>query len=73
MIERLIRFVDILRMILGNARWSLSFLHFILSEIFDLAEDFESGPNDQEAFTQKRTCIEPSSLVPQTSLISNLQ
>lgn len=65
MIEKLIRSIDILRMILGNARWSLSFLHFILSEIFDLAEDFESVLNDQEAFTQKRMRVEPSSLIPQ--------
>lgn len=44
-------------MILGNARWTLQFSHFILSEIFDLADDFESVFTDQEAFTQKRMDI----------------
>ncbi|KAJ5587671.1 Mediator complex subunit Med16 [Penicillium hispanicum] len=44
---------EILRMILGNTKWTLSFSHFILSEIFDLADDFDGLLNDQEAFTQK--------------------
>jgi mediator of RNA polymerase II transcription subunit 16 len=41
-------------MILGNAKWTLDFSHFILSEILDLAAEFEDVFNDQEAFTQKR-------------------
>lgn len=45
---------EILRMILGNAKWTLDFSHFVLSEILDLAADFEDVFNDQEAFTQKR-------------------
>lgn len=46
---------EILRMILGNTKWTLDFDHFILSEIFDLADEFESVFTDQEAFTQKCT------------------
>lgn len=41
-------------MILGNAKWTLDFSHFVLSEILDLAAEFEDVFNDQEAFTQKR-------------------
>lgn len=41
-------------MVLGNTKWSLDFLHYLLIEIFDLADDFEGVSNDQEAFTQKR-------------------
>lgn len=48
-------------MILGNTRWTLDFSHFVLSEAFDLADEFESVLNDQEAFTLKRT---PPSLSP---------
>jgi len=53
-------------MILGNTKWTLDFDHFILSEIFDLADEFEGVFTDQEAFTQKRThaynCPTPSIL-----------
>lgn len=55
----LIKFIDLLTMILGNARWGLNFSHFILREIIDLADEFESVSNDQEAFTQKRMHIQP--------------
>lgn len=41
-------------MILGNAKWTLSLLHFILSEIFDLTDDFQDDFSDQEAFNRKR-------------------
>jgi len=50
---------EILRMILGNTRWTLDFSHFVLSEAFDLADEFESVFNDQEAFTQKRNLPSP--------------
>lgn len=46
-------------MILGNARWTLNFSHFILNEIFDLADEFENVFTDQEAFAQKRMDIKP--------------
>lgn len=45
---------EIVRIILGNARWSLDFCHFVLSEIFDLADEFEGLFTDQEALIQKR-------------------
>lgn len=41
-------------MVLGNTKWTLDFSHFILNEIFDLADEFEDVFNDPEAFTQKR-------------------
>lgn len=45
--------LEILRVILGNAKWGLDFSHFVLNEIFDLADEFDDL-TDQEAFTQKR-------------------
>lgn len=45
---------DVLRMVLGNTRWVLDFSQYILNEVFDLADEFESVLSDQEAFTQKR-------------------
>lgn len=68
--QKLIRSTEFLRMILGNAKWGLSFSHFILRDIFDLADDFQSVLNDQEAFTQKRTHTNPFHH-PTTSLTSN--
>lgn len=59
---------EILRMILGNTRWTLDFSHFVLSEAFDLADEFESVFNDQEAFTQKR-----NNPIPLTPLFLRLQ
>ncbi|GCB22497.1 mediator of RNA polymerase II transcription subunit 16 [Aspergillus awamori] len=44
---------DVLRMMLGNTRWALDFSLYILNELFDLADDFESVSADQEAFSQK--------------------
>ncbi|CAG8331554.1 unnamed protein product [Penicillium salamii] len=44
---------DVLRMVLGNTKWTLDFSHFILNEIIDLADEFEDSFNDPEAFTQK--------------------
>ena len=48
---------------LGNTKWTLDFSHFILSEIFDLADNFESVLNDQEAFTQKCKLLSSISFV----------
>lgn len=53
----LIETKDVLRMVLGNTKWTLDFSHFLLSEIFDMADEFEDVFNDSEAFTQK--CKEP--------------
>ncbi|KAL4905887.1 mediator of RNA polymerase II transcription subunit 16 [Aspergillus multicolor] len=44
---------DVLRMVLGNTKWALDFSLYILNELFDLADDFESVSSDQEAFNQK--------------------
>ncbi|KAI2790102.1 Mediator of RNA polymerase II transcription subunit 16 [Penicillium oxalicum] len=43
----------ILHALLGNTRWALSMSQFILNEILDLADDFESVLHDSEAFSQK--------------------
>ena len=40
-------------MVVGNATWALDFLHYILNELFELADEFESTFADQEAFAQK--------------------
>jgi mediator of RNA polymerase II transcription subunit 16 len=40
-------------MVLGNTKWTLDFSHFLLNEIFDMADEFEDVFNDPEAFTQK--------------------
>jgi mediator of RNA polymerase II transcription subunit 16 len=56
-------------MILGNAKWTLDFSHFILSEILDLAAEFEDVFNDQEAFTQKRKSYPSYSPSPPSSYI----
>lgn len=45
--------IDVLRMVLGNTKWALDFSFYVLNELFDLADDFESLSGDQEAFTQK--------------------
>jgi mediator of RNA polymerase II transcription subunit 16 len=42
-------------MVLGNTRWALDFSLYLLNELFDLADEFESVASDQEAFTQKRS------------------
>lgn len=44
---------DVLRLVLGNTKWTLDFLHYILNELFGLADEFESVFSDQGAFTQK--------------------
>ncbi|PYH92172.1 mediator of RNA polymerase II transcription subunit 16 [Aspergillus ellipticus CBS 707.79] len=44
---------DVVRMMLGNTKWALDFSLYILNELFDLADEFESLSNDQEAFNQK--------------------
>lgn len=46
--------LDVLRMVLGNTKWVLDFFLYTLNELFDLADEFESVPTDQEAFNQKR-------------------
>lgn len=44
-------------MILGNTKWALDFSHYVLDELFDLQDDFESVFSDQEAFAQKGKCM----------------
>lgn len=40
-------------MILGNTKWALGFANYILDELFDLQDEFQSVFSDQEAFAQK--------------------
>ncbi|KAJ6112846.1 hypothetical protein N7512_008170 [Penicillium capsulatum] len=60
--------LKILRVILGNAKWGLSFSHFVLGEIFDLADDFDDL-TDQEAFTQK---LKTTNSLPLIILLSSM-
>lgn len=60
-------FKEILQMLLGNIKWVLDFTHFILSEAFDLADEFDTLFTDQEAFTQK--CKSSTTLTKRTRLL----
>ncbi|KAJ5329439.1 Mediator complex subunit Med16 [Penicillium brevicompactum] len=60
---------DVLRMVLGNTKWTLDFSHFILNEIFDLADEFEDVFNDPEAFTQK---LKTTTSLPLLILLSSM-
>ncbi|CAI7568178.1 unnamed protein product [Penicillium bialowiezense] len=60
---------DVLRMVLGNTKWTLDFSHFILNEIFDLADEFEDVFNDPEAFTQK---LKSTTSLPLLILLSSM-
>lgn len=59
----------ILHALLGNTRWALDLFRYILSEIFDLADEFESVLHDSEAFTQKCT-FHPHNIRPVYQLTS---
>ncbi|KAL4976798.1 mediator of RNA polymerase II transcription subunit 16 [Aspergillus desertorum] len=60
---------DVLRMVLGNTKWALDFSLYILNELFDLADDFESVSSDQEAFNQK---LKSTSSLPLIILLSSM-
>ncbi|KAL4916259.1 mediator of RNA polymerase II transcription subunit 16 [Aspergillus aurantiobrunneus] len=60
---------DVLRMVFGNTKWVLDFSFYILNELFDLADDFESVSSDQEAFNQK---IKSTASVPLIILLSSM-
>ncbi|KAJ5714011.1 Mediator complex subunit Med16 [Penicillium malachiteum] len=53
---------EVLKVILGNIKWVLDFSHWILSEMFDLADEFESI-TDQEGFMQKLKTVNSTSLL----------
>ncbi|KAF3385576.1 Mediator of RNA polymerase II transcription subunit 16 [Penicillium rolfsii] len=59
----------IIHALLGNTRWALDFSHYILSEIFDLADDFEGVLHDSEAFTQK---LKSTTSLPLLILLSSM-
>jgi mediator of RNA polymerase II transcription subunit 16 len=44
---------DAIRILLGNTKWALDLLHYVLNDILDLADDLESLLPDQEALAQK--------------------
>ncbi|KAL2785045.1 mediator of RNA polymerase II transcription subunit 16 [Aspergillus keveii] len=60
---------DVLRMVLGNTRWALDFSLYLLNELFDLADEFESVASDQEAFTQK---LKSTTSLPLIILLSSM-
>ena len=41
----------VLRMVLGNVKWMLDFLHYVVNGLFALADDLQGI--DGEAFAQK--------------------
>lgn len=43
---------DVLRMVFGNTKWALDFLHYILNGLFDLADDLENTFDNPEVFAQ---------------------
>ena len=44
---------DAIRILLGNTKWALDLLHYVLNDLLDLADDLESLLSDQEALAQK--------------------
>ncbi|KAL4893963.1 mediator complex, subunit Med16 [Aspergillus ambiguus] len=60
---------EALRILLGNTKWALDFLHYILNELLDLADEFESVSSDQEAFAQK---LKSTSSLPLVILLSSM-
>ncbi|KAJ5246826.1 Mediator complex subunit Med16 [Penicillium chermesinum] len=60
---------EILRVILGNTKWALSFASYLLSEVFDLADEFDGLFTDQEAFTQK---LKTTNSLPLIILLSSM-
>ncbi|KAN0067719.1 Mediator complex, subunit Med16 [Elaphomyces granulatus] len=54
---------DVLRMVLGNAKWILDLSYYVLDDVFDLADEFESVFSDQEAFAQKVKSTNSFSLI----------
>ncbi|KAI9041628.1 mediator of RNA polymerase II transcription subunit 16 [Aspergillus affinis] len=60
---------DALRILLGNTKWALDFLHFVLNDLLDLADEFEDVFSDQEAFAQK---LKTATSLPLIILLSSM-
>ncbi|KAL4941327.1 hypothetical protein BDV06DRAFT_229775 [Aspergillus oleicola] len=60
---------DVVRMVLGNTKWALDFSLYILNELFDLADEFESVSSDQESFNQK---LKSTASLPLIILLSSM-
>ncbi|GAB1196322.1 mediator complex subunit [Aspergillus pseudonomiae] len=54
---------DAIRILLGNTKWALDLLHYVLNDLLDLADDLESLLSDQEAFAQKLKTINSLPLI----------
>ncbi|KAE8372148.1 mediator of RNA polymerase II transcription subunit 16 [Aspergillus bertholletiae] len=54
---------DSIRILLGNTKWALDLLHYVLNDLLDLADDLESLLSDQEAFAQKLKTINSLPLI----------
>ncbi|KAJ1714501.1 mediator of RNA polymerase II transcription subunit 16 [Aspergillus flavus] len=54
---------DAIRILLGNTKWALDLLHYVLNDLLDLADDLESLLSDQEAFAQKLKTISSLPLI----------
>ncbi|KAA8652069.1 mediator of RNA polymerase II transcription subunit 16 [Aspergillus tanneri] len=60
---------DALRILLGNTKWALDFLNYILNELLDLSDEFETVFSDQEAFAQK---LKSTNSLPLVILLSSM-
>lgn len=54
---------DAIRIILGNTKWALDLLHYILNDLLDLADELEGVLSDPEAFAQKLKSINSLPLI----------
>ncbi|KAF7594100.1 mediator complex subunit [Aspergillus hancockii] len=60
---------DAIRILLGNTKWALDLLHYVLNDILDLADDLESLLSDQETFAQK---LKSTNSLPLVILLSSM-
>ncbi|KAF5859321.1 mediator complex subunit [Aspergillus alliaceus] len=54
---------DAIRIILGNTKWALDLLHYILNDLLDLTDELEGVLSDPEAFAQKLKSINSLPLI----------
>ncbi|KAE8150072.1 mediator complex, subunit Med16 [Aspergillus avenaceus] len=60
---------DAVRILLGNTKWALDLLHYILNDLLDISDDFEDVISDQEAFAQK---LKTTNSLPLIILLSSM-
>ncbi|PKY07581.1 mediator of RNA polymerase II transcription subunit 16 [Aspergillus campestris IBT 28561] len=60
---------DVLRTVLGNTRWALDFSHYLLNELFELADELEGVASDPETLSQK---LKSTASLPLIILLSSM-